>query len=214
MRPPPRWSGSPWLRRSASSSLTGPGAGKLIVRKEAETNFNMALKAVEDYLTSVSENTLLKQQDSVDIRSLRQELLNTALKYYKSFVSQRSDDPQAPPATGERLLPRGRDHPGDRLSCPGDRGVSLGADHLGIARRGRPRESSVSGPCWPIAILAIGKQKGALGDFQGAMTSFEQARAILEPLAARHLDLALYQPRLADCYSEIGDHPGQASVRR
>ena len=63
------------------------------VRKEAQTNFNMALKAVEDYLTSVSENTLLKQQDSVDIRSLRQELLNTALKYYKNFVNQRSNDP-------------------------------------------------------------------------------------------------------------------------
>ena len=63
------------------------------VRKEAQANFNMALKAVEDYLTGVSENTLLNQQDSVDIRSLRRELLNTALKYYKSFVTQRSNDP-------------------------------------------------------------------------------------------------------------------------
>ena len=46
----------------------------------------MALKAVDDYLTSVSENTLFKLQDSVDIRRLRQELLNSALKYYKGFV--------------------------------------------------------------------------------------------------------------------------------
>ena len=64
------------------------------VRKEAETNFNMALKAVDDYLTSVSENTLFKLQDSVDIRRLRQELLNSALKYYKGFVNQRSQDPR------------------------------------------------------------------------------------------------------------------------
>ena len=42
------------------------------VRKEAETNFNMAQTAVDDYLTSVSENTLLEQQDSADFRSLRQ----------------------------------------------------------------------------------------------------------------------------------------------
>ena len=41
------------------------------VRAEAETNFGMAQKAVEDYLTSVSENTLLQEQDSVDIRRLR-----------------------------------------------------------------------------------------------------------------------------------------------
>ena len=63
------------------------------VRKEAQTNFNMALKAVDDYFTSVSENTLFKLQDSVDIRRLRQELLNSALTYYKGFVKQRSQDP-------------------------------------------------------------------------------------------------------------------------
>ena len=39
----------------------------------------MAQKAVEDYLTNVSENTLLKEQDSVDIRGLRQDLLKSAL---------------------------------------------------------------------------------------------------------------------------------------
>ena len=36
----------------------------------------MAHTAVDDYLTTVSEDTLLKEQDSVDIRSLRQELLD------------------------------------------------------------------------------------------------------------------------------------------
>jgi serine/threonine protein kinase len=65
-----------------------------IVRKEAETNFNLAVKAVDDSMTSVSENTLFKLQDSVDIRKLRQELLNSALNYYKDFVSHRSDDPR------------------------------------------------------------------------------------------------------------------------
>ncbi len=63
------------------------------VRFEAEANFKMALKAVEDNLTSVSENTLLKHQDSVDIRSLRKELLTSALNYYKTFASERGDDP-------------------------------------------------------------------------------------------------------------------------
>ena len=49
----------------------------------------MALKAVDDYLTSVSENTLFQLQDSVDIRRLRQELLNSARsKYYKGFVNE------------------------------------------------------------------------------------------------------------------------------
>ncbi len=62
-------------------------------RKEAQTNFKMAQEAVERYLTNVSENTLLKEQDSVDMRTLRQELLTSALDYYQRFVDQRSNDP-------------------------------------------------------------------------------------------------------------------------
>ncbi len=63
-------------------------------RELAQTNFKLANTAVRDYLMSVSQNTLLKQQDSVDIRALRKELLETALKYYKDFVKQRGDDAQ------------------------------------------------------------------------------------------------------------------------
>ena len=51
--------------------------------------------------------------------------------------------------------------------------------------------------------LAIGKQKGALATSK-ALASFGRARAILEPLTARPLDPTLYQPHLADCYSETG----------
>ena len=64
-----------------------------IAREEAETNFDLAQKAVEDYLINVSENTLLKEQDSVDIRSLRQDLLQSALTYYERFAAQRKNDP-------------------------------------------------------------------------------------------------------------------------
>ena len=56
-------------------------------------SFTMAQQAVEDYMTSVSENTLLKEQDSLDSRGLRRELLEDALKYYQRFVRQRSGDP-------------------------------------------------------------------------------------------------------------------------
>ncbi len=73
--------------------VEGARRREAIIRKEAETNFNTAQKAVDDYLISVSENTLFKLQDSVDIRKLRQELLTSALTYYQGFVSQRSHDP-------------------------------------------------------------------------------------------------------------------------
>ena len=73
--------------------IEGARQSETSARKQAETNFNMAQRAVEVYLTNVSENTLLNQQDSLDIRTLRRDLLNSALDYYKEFAEQRKNDP-------------------------------------------------------------------------------------------------------------------------
>jgi eukaryotic-like serine/threonine-protein kinase len=64
-----------------------------LARSEAQTNFQTARSAVHDYLTTVSENTLLKQQDRTDLRVLRKELLQGALKYYQGFIAQRANEP-------------------------------------------------------------------------------------------------------------------------
>src|SRR5262249_51780942 len=63
-------------------------------RELAEKNYNLVKQSVDDYFTKVSEDTLLSEQDSVDIRRLRGELLQTALGYYEEFLrTQRSGDP-------------------------------------------------------------------------------------------------------------------------
>jgi serine/threonine-protein kinase len=64
------------------------------VRIEAQDNFSLARKTVDEYLTKVSEDTLLKEQNTVDIRKLRRRLLQTALEYYATFVRKRGDDPE------------------------------------------------------------------------------------------------------------------------
>jgi serine/threonine-protein kinase len=63
-------------------------------RDLAEENFQMALQAVDDYLTRVSEDTLLKSQDRQDLRGLRKRLLEDALVYYQRFILQRGEDPR------------------------------------------------------------------------------------------------------------------------
>ena len=144
----------------------------------------MAQSAVDDYLTSVSENTLLKQQDSVDIRSLRQELLNNALTYYKNFVNQRSNDPALRQQLANAYFRAGEITRGNRLA----RVEAIEAFHsaqtiweqLAAADPTNDQLRENIADCH----LAIGKQKGAIGDLQGALTSFNQARDILEPLAA------------------------------
>jgi serine/threonine-protein kinase len=61
-------------------------------RDRADANFQKAQTAVDEYLTQVSENTLLKSP-LPGLQPLRKELLRTALKYYESFVAEHQEDP-------------------------------------------------------------------------------------------------------------------------
>jgi serine/threonine-protein kinase len=173
-------------------------------RKEAENNFNMALKAVDDSLTSVSENTLFQLQDSVDIRGLRRELLNSALTYYKSFVNQRSQDPLL-----RRQLARAYFRVGQitqEVESP-NRAIEAYRQAQAIwepLAAARPVDHELQGDLG-ASYLAIGKlQDTAVNlDLGEAMKSLARARSILEPLAAANPLEPGYQSRLAECYSEI-----------
>jgi serine/threonine-protein kinase len=56
----------------------------------AQQNFVLARKAVDDYLTRIGQNPLLKEQG---LHDLRRELFEDALRYYRNFLLQRGDDP-------------------------------------------------------------------------------------------------------------------------
>jgi serine/threonine protein kinase len=60
-------------------------------RNRAEENFRRARRAVDDYMTTVSESRLL---DEPGLQLLRNELLEKALRYYQEFLNSRQDDPQ------------------------------------------------------------------------------------------------------------------------
>ena len=87
--------------------VDGARRGEENARKEAEANFKMALKAVDNYLTNVSENTLLKEQDTLDIRNLRKELLE--VRACRSTRIREGTEPGSPAsrATRQRLLSTG-----------------------------------------------------------------------------------------------------------
>jgi serine/threonine-protein kinase len=59
-------------------------------RDLARRNFATARRAVDDYLTRVGRNPLLKEQG---LHDLRQELLEAALGYYQDFLRQQGDAP-------------------------------------------------------------------------------------------------------------------------
>ena len=168
----------------------------------------MAQTAVDDYLTSVSENTLLKEQDSVDIRGLRKELLNNALKYYERFVNERSNDPALREQLANAYFRVGeitQEIDSHQRAIEAFRKAQTIWESLVAANPDNEEFEVRLADCH----LAIGKQQEVLGDLRAAMTSFMPARAILEKLTSRKPEQEIYQASLADCYSEIGIIQGQ-----
>lgn len=160
---------------AAAVLIRGAWSRETTVRVQAENNFDMAQKAVEDYLTKVSENTLLREQDSVDIRKLHRELLENALHYYKNFVTQRSDDPALRRQLANAYFRVG-DITGDIGSAHDAIEAYRSAEKIWQAEvAANPHDDSFKGRL-ADCHLAIGKRQAALGDLQGAMTSFRGAR--------------------------------------
>ena len=183
--------------------IEGARRSETTARKEAETNFNMAQRAVEVYLTNVSENTLLSQQDSLDIRTLRRELLNSALEYYKQFAEQRKNDPSL-----RKQLANAYFRVGQLTREIGS--TPLAIDALRSAQaifeplvRADPNDHELAGRL-ADCYLAIGRIQSTLGDYSGAMQMLSQSRAILERLARHRPSDAAHRSSLALCYIEIG----------
>ena len=83
-----------WSQYRAAARLRAEQALTLAEKTRAEENFRDAQQAVEDYLMRVSDETLLKQQDSGEFRQLRKRLLEDALKYYQRFLARQGNDPK------------------------------------------------------------------------------------------------------------------------
>ena len=187
----------------AAVVIEGSRRSEELARREAELNFRMAQEAVDNYLTNVSESTLLNEQDSVDIRNLRQELLQNALKYYQQFVNQRGADPRL---RGE--LANAYFRVGEITQEIASTSEALAA--FGSARSiwerltaAEPANDEIKGRV-AACHLAIGKLQQRSGNLQSALNSLSQARTILEPLAAKHPPEAQFQADLAECLGKIG----------
>ena len=83
-----------WSQYRAASRLRTEQALTLVEKARAEENFRDAQQAVEDYLMRVSDETLVKQQDSTEVRQLRGRLMEDAIKYYKRFIARQGNDPR------------------------------------------------------------------------------------------------------------------------
>lgn len=217
-----------WLRRhrtwaaAAAAALVvltiGATAGIIVVengrRREAEaralaeTNYNLARGAVDDYLTRVSEDTLLKSQDSVDLRRLRSELLKMALDYYRAFLKQRRGDPEL-----RREVAEAQYRVGQIMREIGTPGEAVPAFEASIAlwdelRAACPADADIRVHL-ARATMALGEQLTRLPDFPRAFETLGRAREMMRRVVDERPDDASARLSLAECDKELGIAEGE-----
>jgi serine/threonine-protein kinase len=226
------------VQTQANRELSAANAQTLRERDLARQNFDLARRAVDDYLTRVGQHPLLKEQG---LHDLRQELLEAALGYYRNFLAQRGDDPSlrvetaaAHERVGDILLELGRF--GDALSGY-DQALAL-VEPLVRDRPGDPqlataqvrlqagRLQALGGGGWLPEAIATFERVKSLGE--GLLTAGGGTEDLPEILARSYRDAgfvfrgigrtddalqaALRAYTLADRASR--DHPGDSSAAR
>jgi eukaryotic-like serine/threonine-protein kinase len=172
-------------------------------RDRAEENFRTARQAVEDYLTRVSENTLLKAQDRQDLRALRKQLLEDALRYYQQFIDQRGDDPKQRADLAEAYLKVAfiTDEIGSR-----DAALRAGEQALAVADRLWREDARAPETQERVAKILnqVGSVRRHLGTMAAALADLSRARGLFESLHRDYPAVASYRHQFALAYNRIG----------
>jgi serine/threonine-protein kinase len=166
-------------------------------RRRADHNFRQARRAVDDYFTRVSENKLLGLPH---LEPLRKELLQKALEYYQKFSQEAGDDPKvkADHATAVFRVATIRSLTGEHQQAEHNYAKAIALYQAFLADA--PPDSAASrrhlGVCSSDYAVTLMDD----GNMDEAGRLLEQARAVLEPLAAEMPGEVKYRGALARVY--------------
>ena len=167
-----------------ATAIVALALGAVLINRErskAEANFRQARAAVDDYLTTVSENTLLRSP-APGLQPLRRRLLEACCGTTRTsrFGTAKTRPCSRP---GGRDRAGRRDHRRDRVAGRGDRGLGRAAGlYEELARPDRTGRAYTAerGRC----LARMGKLESDSGRNDEAIAHFRRAIALLEPTAA------------------------------
>ncbi len=177
--------------------------------RQAQTNYEQAeamrgldRRAVDDYLTTVSESTLLKSR-LPGLQPLRKELLEHALRYYQRFLEQKGDDPELAAEAASAYFRVGsiNEEIGNRADAL--RAFEKARD-LYEALRHRAPPSAARAVALAKAHRKIGRLHWASGARQPALQSVRQAVALSQELTRTHPGEVEVWAELARGYGALG----------
>jgi serine/threonine protein kinase len=171
--------------------------------QRANENYQLARQAVDDYLTRVSENTLLKVQPSRDLRELRKHLLEDALKFYQSFIDQHRDDP-----TVQRELGRAYQRVANITDTIGSRSDALAGYSKALEIRKALAATDPDAPILGVEVAetlyAIGALQRSMGRSADALATLQEAHRLLDDLVSSNPDSQEAALQLAKVNSYLG----------
>jgi serine/threonine-protein kinase len=166
----------------------------------SEESLRDAMQVVEEFLTKVSEDTLLNQPG---LQPVRRDLLEKALVYYQKFLRQRANDPRVQSELAGAMFRVGQitellESPNEALPSY-DQARAMQAAQL--ARR----------PSDPERLKALGNTLNAIGtvhvklkDYDRARKEYREAIAVRQRLAELDAGSGEYQRILANTYMNLG----------
>jgi len=184
------------------ASLSAERAAKA----EAEANLTLARRAVDDYFTKISENSLLKRQDAAevrDLRTLRKELLEVALDYHNRLITRRSSDPslRAEQAAAYARVGRINDEIGskDMALAAYQHALAIRTDLAALHPEDNAlaREQAASGTALAEMLTDIGRAAEAL-------TEYARSQEVLQRLVDADPSDAQAQSELARVHNGTG----------
>jgi tetratricopeptide (TPR) repeat protein len=167
---------------------------------EAQANFALALRAVDEFHTRVSENRLLNQPG---LQPLRKELLETARRFYDTFVRAQADDP-ALQAERAQALARLAAIVGEIESK--EQALGLLREALAVQERLDPVQAAEPEARHRLAkgYDQLGQLYVAVGRREEAETAHDRAWRLLQELTRDYPREGAYRATLAVCQNNRG----------
>jgi serine/threonine-protein kinase len=170
-------------------------------RDLAQQNFYKARQAVDQYLTAVSENRLLKSP-MPGLQPLRKELLELALAYYVDFLQQQAEDPALQADVAAAYLRVGRINSEIGTKTESLAAVRRARDLYDTLIRAHPNDPALANEL-ANCHTEIGFLQSQIGEVMEGLRSLEQAVALGSALVHDHPGVVTYQYDLALAYRRL-----------
>jgi serine/threonine-protein kinase len=184
------------LLSAKNEELRLANQGEAEAYQQAQANFEMANKAVEDYLSKIADDDRLKERD---LAELRKELGASAATFYQKFIAARKDDPKLEFMLGRAYYNLGYLHSDLSESSPA---IEKLLEAQAIFQRLADADSANPEYPYYLGLAGLGLEEVYRHDqnrLDEAETEWRKATPLFEQLAREHPTVQKYRSQESEC---------------